>query len=184
MDKLISKVIKDAEERAEEIAREAEEELEEKLAAKKKEVEEDFDMKLKAAKSLIEKNSLMEIANKRLTHEKELLAIKNSYVENVLEKLESNFGKFLTDDMEQVLSTFTGEIGDMEYTVTIPDNDKIEIDETRFKKIIRDKSIQNGIKIETADWDLFFNWQKVEDVIGEELRKLVAKKLFDSDEQD
>ncbi|MCM8778081.1 MAG: hypothetical protein NC905_07495 [Candidatus Omnitrophica bacterium] len=173
LDKLIKKVIEDAEKKADDIIREAKKELEEKYTAEKKLIDKEYELKLQVKKEEVDKEKEREILNFIMEKEKELLALKNSFIDEVLKMVENRFNEYLNRNMEEIIKSFCKEIKEDDYKVRIPADKDIHID--GVFKIERDDSIKNGFVIFSSKWEVVFNWESVEKSIEDILREKAGK---------
>ncbi|MCM8761997.1 MAG: hypothetical protein NC929_01585 [Candidatus Omnitrophica bacterium] len=173
LDKLIKKVIEDAEKKAADIIREAKEELEERYAAEKNIIDKEYELKLQVEKEKMERENERKISAFVMDKEKELLALRNSFIDEVLKKVEDRFNEYLNRNMEEIIKSFCKEIKEDDYKVRIPADKDIHID--GVFKIERDDSIKNGFVIFSSKWEVVFNWESVEKSIEDILREKAGK---------
>lgn len=180
MEQLIAKVIKDAEQESRMIIDNADKELQKKLADGKTKIESESRVLLKSRKAEVEKKALMDVANYRLKKEQQVLELKNSYIDKVLDKTRDIFNKYIIENTGEIIESLTRDLQDknIEFTVSIPDDKEISLDGKKFGKVKRDSSLDKAIRVESKDWDITFDWEKIEVVIGQHLREQAGKKLF------
>ncbi|MBN1444962.1 MAG: hypothetical protein JW957_02495 [Candidatus Omnitrophica bacterium] len=177
MDKLIKKVIEDAEKKAEGIIGKAKETLNEKFAAEKENIEKEYEGKLRDAKNRIDKESEIRLSRFRMDKEKELLALKNSFIEEVLKVEEKKFNEYLNKNMKDIIVSACRELGGKNYTVKIPESAE-DMAEIKDVKIEKDKTLRDAFIISAEKWSIVFNWEHIRVMMEDELKEKAGKYLF------
>jgi len=177
MDKLIKKVIEDAEKKAEWIIGKAKETLNEKFAVEKEKIEKEYERKLLDAKNKIDKEREIKLSRFRMEKEQELLALKNSFIEEVLKAEEKKFNEYLNKNMKDIIISACRDLGGKNCVVKIPESagDMPEIKNVRIEK---DKTLRDAFVISCEKWSIVFNWESVKAAMADELREKAGRYLF------
>ena len=178
VEKLIEKVIKDAEEKKERIIKEAENKLADLWAKEKEKIENEFKERIETEKRKIRKYIETEIGSFKLDKEKEILYLKNNIIEEILKKIEIKFNKFLEENIESIVKNIFEKIEDGEYNLKIPNSYNFVIDNPSKKINIIKSDIENSFIIEGKNWDITFNWNNVKVVFQNELIEEINKTLL------
>jgi vacuolar-type H+-ATPase subunit E/Vma4 len=169
VDKLIEKVIEDAEKKKEDILQKAREELQKRWDAEKEKINQEFEKKLLAEKEEIDKTAEMEIVSVRMDAEKKLLAVKNSLIEEVEKKIGKQFNNYLNENMKDIISLVKKQLGSEEINIKVPEG------KDGGQK---DESLKNAFKIEGEKWEIVFGWEQIKSTMTEELKQKISSSLF------
>ncbi len=177
MDKLIKKVIEDAEKKAKGIIGKAKETLNEKFTAEKEKIEKEYEVKLFSAKARIDRENEIKFSRFRMEKEQELLALKNSFIEEVLKAQERKFNEYLNKNMKDIIISACRDLGGKNYTVKIPESagDMAEIKDVKMEK---DKMLRDAFVISAEKWSIVFNWEHIRVMMEDELKEKAGKYLF------
>jgi len=175
LEKLIKKVIEEAEKKASDIVREAEEELEARYSAEKVAIDKEYELKLQAEKEKIDREAERSISAFVMEKEKELLALKNNFIDEVLKKTEERFNEYLKENMKEIIISVCRDISEKDYIVKIPADTDITIE---GMKIERDSSLKDAFIISSSNWDMVFNWEKIKASMEDILREKIGKSLL------
>lgn len=176
IEKLIKKVVEDAEEKAQEIIEKAENECLELFALEKKAIEREYGDRLRLEKERIDGENARKIAGFRMESEKELLALKNSFIEEVMKKLEKRFYASLNEDIWDIVASFCREIKEKNCRVTVPESaGDVEISGV---KVIKDRDLKDAFIVSTEKWKIAFTWDRIRDVLGDELRENIGRQFI------
>ncbi|MDD3726614.1 MAG: hypothetical protein PHI44_05405 [Candidatus Ratteibacteria bacterium] len=181
LDKLIKKVVEDAEKKAEGLIEEAEKELEAMYLAEKMAIEKEYEEKLQTEKNRIDRNAERKISAFVMEKEKELLALKNGLIDEVMKKLEERFNEYLKENMKGLITSICKDIDkEKEYVVKIPAEADIYVDGIKIEK---DNKLKNAFVIVAPEWDIVFNWESIKASIGDTLREKAASLLSQGNEE-
>lgn len=178
MDKLIKKVIEDAEKKAEGIIGKAKQTLDEKLTAEKEKIESEYEEKLLDAKNKIDKESEIKLSRFRMDKEKKFLVLKNSFIEEVFKAEEKKFNEYLNKNMKDIIISACRDLGGKNYTVKIPESAG-DMSEIKDVKIEKDKTLRDAFVISAERWSIVFNWEHIRVMMEDELKEKAGKHLFD-----
>ena len=174
LDKLIKKVIEDAEKKADDIVREAEKELEERYTAERSVIDKEYELKLQVEKEKIDREKERKIDSFIMGREKELLALRNTFIDEVLKRVQGKFNDYVNKNMKEIVNSFCKDIKEKDYKVRVPADADVHIEGVKVEK---DTSIKDGFIIFSSKWEVIFNWESVKKSIEEKLREK-AGKLF------
>ncbi len=173
IDKLIQKVVEDAEKKAEEIIEKARKELRELFAAEKEKIDREYEEKLRSEKERIDRENERKVAGFRMEREKELLALKNSYIEMVMKKLEEKFNASLNEDIWDVVASFCRDMKEKNCRVTVPDSaGDVEI---AGIKVVKDRNLKDAFVVSSEKWKIVFNWDRIRTTMGDELKEKIGR---------
>jgi len=175
LEKLIKKVIEEAEKKASDIVREAEEELEARYSAEKVAIDKEYELKLQAEKEKIDREAERSISAFVMEKEKELLALKNNFIDEVLKKIEKKFNEYLKENMKEIIISVCRDISEKDYIVKIPADIDITIEGMKIEK---DSSLKDAFIISSSNWDMVFNWEKIKASMEDVLREKIGKFLL------
>ena len=175
VEKLIKKIIQDAEKKKEQIIKEAEERAEKLWEEKKKKIEEDFEKRLMEEKDRIKREILSEIINFRLEKRKEFLSVKNEIIKKVMEKIEKKFKDYLSADFQKIVENVIKRIKTEEFLIRIPQNIDLKVERG---KVVKDKDLADGFIIEGKKWDIKFNWEGIKLNFEKELISEISKSIL------
>ncbi|MCX8082347.1 MAG: hypothetical protein N3D17_02965 [bacterium] len=174
LDKLIKKVIEDAENKALNIIEEAEKEIDERYKAEKESIEKEYEIKIKKYQEEVDREMERKITAFVMEKDKELLAIKNSFIDEVLKNVEDKFNDYLMKNMKDVIVSVCKDIKEKEYVIKVPAGADIKIDGVKIEK---DSSLNNTFIIVSDNWDIVFNWDNVKSSIEDNLRERISSLL-------
>jgi V/A-type H+-transporting ATPase subunit E len=174
VEKLIDKLIEEAKKKAEEILKKGKKEFEEKLRIEKEKLDNEFEEKLKFEKKKIDSEIEKEIINFRIEKEKEILAIKNKIIDEVIEKVKNKFNLFLNENMEQVIEKVLTNLNEKDIEIFVPEGQKINLK----YKVINDKNLKNSFKIKSKLWEIEFSWESIKTIFEGFIKEEASKLLF------
>lgn len=177
LDKLIKKVIKDAENKASDIIENAEKDLEAKYLTESMVIEKEYKEKLQKEKNKTDREMELQISSFVMERERELLALKNSFIDEVLNKVEERFKDYLNKRMEELIVFVCNEIKEKEYIVQVPTEADIDIEGIKIEKNIKLKA---AFIIVSPRWEIVFDWKSINASIGDILREKTAALLKDN----
>jgi len=172
IEKLIKKVVEDAEKRAEGIIEKAEEELRELFAAEKKKIDREYEEKLRLEKERTDGANERKVAGFRMEREKELLALKNGFIEAVMNKLEERFNASLNEDMRDVVASFCRDINEKNCTVTVPESAGDVV--VTGMNTVKDRDLKNAFIVSSGKWKVVFDWDRIKATMGDDLREKIG----------
>jgi len=175
LDKLIKKVIEDAEKKASDIVREAEKELEARYSAEKVAIDKEYELKLQAEKEKIDREAERSISAFVMEKEKELLSLKNNFIDEVLKKTEERFNEYLKENMKDIIISVSRDIKEKDYIVKVPADTDITIEGMKIEK---DSSLKDAFIISSSNWEMVFNWEKIRVSMDDVLREKLGKFLL------
>jgi|GEM_PF-961672 len=180
IDKLIRKVIEDAKKEAEDTVLKAKEETGEKFRAEKEKIEREYDRKLAAAKERIDRESERKLSGFRMDKEKEILALQNSFIEEVLKIEEEKFREYLNRNMKNIIASLCRDTGKNNLVVRVPESAG-EMTGMKDVKIERDRRLKDSFVIAAGKWKVVFDWERVRMTMEEDLRKKIGEYIFGLD---
>jgi len=130
-------------------------------------------------KNEIDKEIENEIINFKIEKNKEVLLLKNQLIEKVEEKIEEKFNQYLNQNIEKIILDLLIKLQNSEVKILVPENIDINIG----KQVRKEKNIKNKFLIEGEKWDIEFSWEDIKKTIGRDLKKEIAKKLFNGKEK-
>lgn len=173
IDKLIQKVVEDAEKTAREIIEKAEQELHQLFAKEKEKIDKEYEEKLRSEKERIDREYERKISSFRMEKEKELLALRNGFIEEVMKNLEERFNSSLNEDIWDVVASFCRDIKNKNCTVIVPESaGDVEVPGL---KIVKDRNLKNGFIVSAERWKVVFNWNRIMSTMGDELREKAGR---------
>ena len=155
VEKLISKLIEEAKGKAEEIFEKGKKEFEEKFKIEKEKLDIEFEEKLKLEKKKIDSEIERGIINFKIEKEKEILAIKNKIIDEVIEKVLSNLNE---KDVE----------------IFVPEGQKINLK----YKVVNDKNLKNSFRIKSKLWEIEFSWDSIKTIFEGFIKEEASKIIF------
>lgn len=177
LDKLIKKVIKDAEKKASSIIEDAERDLEVRYQAERTAIEKKYKEKLREEKTNIDREMELSISSFIMEREKELLALQNSFIDEILQKVEERFNDYLNKKMKELIIYACRNIKEKEYVVQVPTEADIDIEGIKIEKNIKLKA---AFIIVSPRWEIVFDWKSINASIGDILREKTAALLKDN----
>lgn len=174
LDKLIKKVIDDAEKKAKDIIEKAEMELEERYLTESRVIEKEYEEKIWREKDEIDREVERSISAFVMEKEKEILALKNSFIDEVLKKTEERFNEFLRENMKEIIKSLIKDIKENDYVVRIPQDADVNIEGVKIEK---DNNLKNGFVVVSSGWDIVFNWESIMTTLEETLRSKIVSLL-------
>lgn len=175
VEKLIKKIIEDAEKKKEEIIKEAKEKAEKLWEERKKKIDEEFEKKISEEKERIKSEIFSDITNFRLEKKKEFLSAKNQIIEKVMEKIEKKFKDYLSENFQKIVENIIKMAGDEEFLIKIPEDMDLKVEKG---KIVKEKGIVNGFIIESKNWDIKFDWENIKLNFEKELIGEISKNIL------
>ncbi len=181
IEKLIEKVVEDAEKKAKDLIRKKEKELQERYSAEKEKIDKEYEDKLQAEKEKIDKEEERKFSSFRMEKEKEMLALQNSFIEKVMKKTEERFNNYLNENIRDIIVSLCKKIKGKGYRVTVPESaGDFDIEGV---KVERDKNLKNTFVISAEKWKVVFNWESVKNAMGDSLREKIGRYFIGADGQ-
>ncbi len=171
IEKLIKKIIEDAEKKAEGIIRDAEKRLQELYAAEKDRIDREYVDRLRFEKEKIDSGNERRISTFRMDKEKEILAMQNGFIENVMKKMEEMFNSYLRENTGAIIASICEKMKEDDYTVTVPESSIIEIKDAKIKT---DANLKNAFVVDAGKWKVVFNWESIKNTMGDTLREKIG----------
>lgn len=180
VEKLINKIIREAEEKGRSIVEEAGQKLQAAWAKEQARLKEAYQARLEQEKQELQRRTEIETTNVRLQNEQAVLAAKNRYLEEIWKTLEGKFDDFVERHFPSLLQDAVQGLENGSYTVRIPARlDFAWKDSTSKKvKVVKDEAVRNGFVIESGPWVLRFNWENIRQVLFSELVEEINRHLF------
>jgi vacuolar-type H+-ATPase subunit E/Vma4 len=172
LEKLIKKVVEDAEKRAEDIIKKAEKELQERYSVEKEKIDKEYEDKLQVEKEKVDKEEEKKFSSFRLEKEKEVLSLQNTFIDTVMKKIEERFNEHINKNMKDIIVFFCKDIEEKNSFVKVPES--AENFEIKDIKVEKDKSLKNGFIISSGKWKIVFNWDRVKAAMADRLREKIG----------
>jgi vacuolar-type H+-ATPase subunit E/Vma4 len=181
VEKLIKKVVEDAEKKAEDIIKKAEKELQECYSAEKEKIDKEYEDKLQAEKSKVDKEEERKFSSFRMEKGKEVLALQNTFIDKVMEKIEERFNGYLNKNMKDMIIFLCKGIGEKDFVVRVPESaENLEIKDIKVEK---DRNLKNGFVVSSGKWNLVFDWESVKTTMADRLREKIGGVFASTDGQ-
>jgi V/A-type H+-transporting ATPase subunit E len=174
VEKLISKLIEEAKGKAEEIFEKGKKEFEEKFKIEKEKLDIEFEEKLKLEKKKIDSEIERGIINFKIEKEKEILAIKNKIIDEVIEKIKDRFNLFLNENMEEVIEKILSNLNEKDVEIFVPEGQKINLK----YKVVNDKNLKNSFRIKSKLWEIEFSWDSIKTIFEGFIKEEASKIIF------
>ena len=183
--KLIEKVLEEAQGKGENILEDARKKLEGLWAEKERCIEKEYEEKLKDAQAGIENKLNAELVNYRLEKEKELLAAKNGFIEDVFAKAKERFDRYLSEHFDEVVKSALDDLDFDTCTVRIPQDAGFRADAKYSGKITveKDPDRKNSFLLQTDNWEFDFSWDSLELTFRDEVVQIIQRSLFSWEKQ-
>lgn len=173
IEKLIKKVVEDAEKKAESIIKKAEEELQELYLAGKEKIDREYEDKLRFEKGKTDRENERRVSGFRMDKGKELLALQNGFIEEVMKRIEERFNDCLNENIRDIIASFCKDIKEKDYVVTVPESSgNLEIKDVKIEK---DKNLKNAFVVSSGKWKIVFNWDRIKITMGDTLREKIGR---------
>ncbi|MCM8766524.1 MAG: hypothetical protein NC816_01275 [Candidatus Omnitrophica bacterium] len=174
VEKLIKKLIEEAEKKAEVILEQGRKDFEKKLNLEREKIEREFEEKFQNQKNKIDLEIEREIISFKIEKEKEILLIKNRIIEDVVEKIEEKFNQFLNENMEVIIEKVLSNLNEKEVEIFVPEGKKID----QKYKVITDKNLKNSFKIKSKLWEIEFSWASIKNIFEPFIKQQANKLIF------
>ncbi|MCM8785465.1 MAG: hypothetical protein NC827_06220 [Candidatus Omnitrophica bacterium] len=174
VEKLIKKIIEEAEKKAEIILEQGKKEFEKKLKIEKEKLEKEFEEKLQKEKDKINLEIEREIISFKIEKEKEVLSIKNKIIEDMIEKIKERFNKFLNENMEAIIENLLSNLSEKDVEIFVPEGKKIN----QKCKVINDKNLKNSFIIKSKLWEIEFSWENIKNIFEPFIKERANKLIF------
>lgn len=179
MDRLIEKVMRDAEENRRAILNRARTEMEALWTQRKKEMETAAARERDKQCEEISRRVRTEEVLFRMSRQQDILSLRNEALEKITAGLEkeyrSHFRGSAYDLADRLLEGTQGQ----EAVLHIPTD--IEFPEDRMAsrgiRIVRDPSLRDGIRVETASWEAVLDWTCIREMFRDRIVQEVARRI-------
>lgn len=180
MEKLIKKIIEEAEEKSRKIIEEANNHLESEWKKKKKEIDLEYEKKIELMKKNIDREISNDIVNFKLEKQKDILAAKNELIRECEEKIKGKFNQYLNENMQQIIKSILSKTDEKDLKIFIPEDKELKVDGYTVEK---KKDIKDKFQMEGKKWSIEFSWDIIKNLAGQELRKNISEKLLNGQEK-
>lgn len=180
MEKLLNKVLKDSEAKAQSIIEEAKKKLQADWIKEQSQIKQVYQDKLAKEKEKIQRQTELEVTQVKLQNQQAILAEKNRFLDEIFQILEKKFEDFVASNFASLLNNVLQNLIAGDYTVRIPNQFDFSWPETESKKVrvIRDPVLQNGFILESKNWILRFDWANIKQALFSELVAEINQSLF------
>jgi len=163
LDKLINRVLKEAEKEEARIIAEAESQTTSLWEKEKQQIETEFQNRLQKEKEKVQQRIQEKLSREKLARQKEILKERNRCLEEVLQEVKKNFLAWLEKEEVTFLLRMLKNLDEKNLTVYVPAEKKKKFQEMlpESVSVIGKEKIKEGFVIEGPDWDIVFDWEFV-----------------------
>ncbi|HOJ40703.1 MAG TPA: hypothetical protein PKX93_04810 [bacterium] len=173
LDKLLARVMEEAEKQSQQILSAAREEAARLLQKKQEEIEEEFRHRLHQEKELLAERYRERLARLKLSGQQEILREKNRCLGEVLEEVKTLFLSWMEEKGPEYLGKLLRQLKGKEesYTVYVPagKESRYAVSLPAGVKLVGQSGLNDGFLVAGPDFNLSLNWERVKDHFYQDL---------------